>query len=38
MVKSLKGQQLRRVRWTMLRIAPSPGALWRWLRAALAGG
>ena len=34
MVKELKGAQLRQVRWTMLRAAPSLGAVWRWLRAA----
>ena len=37
MLKALTGAQLRQVRWTMLRVAPSLGALWRWLRAAPAG-
>lgn len=37
MVKELKGAQLRQVRWTMLRVSPSLGAVWRWLRAAPAG-
>jgi tetratricopeptide (TPR) repeat protein len=32
MVKALKGAQLRQVRWTMLRVSPSLGAAWRWLR------
>ncbi|MCY1079667.1 tetratricopeptide repeat protein [Archangium lansingense] len=38
MVKELKGAQLRQVRWTMFRVSPSLGALWRWLRNAPAGG
>jgi len=37
MVKGLEGRGLRRVRWTLLRVAPSLGAWWRWLRAAVRG-
>ncbi len=37
MVKALEGAQLRQVRWAMLCVAPSLGAGWRWLRAAMMG-
>ncbi|WP_375772760.1 tetratricopeptide repeat protein [Archangium gephyra] len=37
MLKALTGAQLRQVRWTMLRVSPSLGALWRWMRASPAG-
>jgi tetratricopeptide (TPR) repeat protein len=33
-----RGVQLRRVRGAMFRRSPTPAALWRWLRAAFAGG
>jgi len=36
--RTARGRALARVRWVKLRLAPSPGALWRWLRAALARG
>lgn len=32
-----RGHALARVRWAVVRLRPTPVALWRWLRAALAG-
>jgi tetratricopeptide (TPR) repeat protein len=37
MVKELKGGELRRVRWALLRVSPSLGAWGRWVRAAVLG-
>ncbi|QRK13251.1 tetratricopeptide repeat protein [Archangium violaceum] len=37
MAEQLEGGMLRQVRGTMLRVSPSLGAGWRWLRAALTG-
>lgn len=36
--RTARGRKLARVRWAKLRLAPSPRALWGWLRAALAQG
>lgn len=33
-----RGRELRRVRWMMLRLSPTPRALWRWLAAAFSRG
>jgi tetratricopeptide (TPR) repeat protein len=32
-----RGAQLRRVRGALFRLSPTPGAAWRWLRAAIRG-
>jgi len=37
MVAWTRGAPLRRVRGRQLRLSPTPGAFWRWLRAALTG-
>jgi tetratricopeptide (TPR) repeat protein len=35
--QATRGRALARVRWAAFRLRPTPGALWRWLRAALGG-
>jgi Tfp pilus assembly protein PilF len=36
--RTARGRALARVRFAAFRLSPTPAALWRWLRAALAGG